>query len=73
MLNCPSNLEYFATYSAKRLEKAYNIFGVVDMNYCNNSMYDFVQGNVNYKAIIQSHIDRAEKKKEQMKKFIAAK
>jgi len=27
MLNCPSNLEYFATYSAKRLEKAYNIFG----------------------------------------------
>jgi len=27
MLNCPSNLEYSATYSSKRLEKAYNIFG----------------------------------------------
>jgi len=27
MLNCPSNLGYSATFSAKRLKKAYNIFG----------------------------------------------
>jgi len=26
MLNCPSNLEYSATFSAKRLKKAYDIF-----------------------------------------------
>lgn len=28
MLNCPSTLAFSATYSAKRLKKAYNLFGV---------------------------------------------
>jgi len=32
MLNCPSNLRYSATFSAKRLKKAYDIFGTNTVN-----------------------------------------